>query len=895
MSKIENANVKTPLLSSMEENEKAGASSYSALATAPDTRVKSRASGESPASDKNSPRSKKLRTRLKFWKRKGKNARLNRKSSLSRSRESLTASGSRNRLSNISAQQARQLATQPNPTQPRNFEDEARALVSNILQNPGTREEIKKQFLAPLAKLDTEISVVMLNELSKADGVGMEAAALLLERIKSGESIDKVVPNFKFKIEFKTLQDVQKFIGRLENNEREIANLLVKIEDGSDNTEDRVTLSKLIRQTQADIGVANTHINDTMAHHMRNGDLKIGLMISLEAMKQRTSAHYEVCTSFASRYGDSLPEINYFSSLDDDNQNLINLSSLSEALASNSSLLREEGDVDSAQKIETAYLKVQTKISQTKKNIQVKKTAIEGGHDLGKRLAKKISQNPKPINVKLDLPADLTPTKEQIKLARSILLNKENWPEVNHGTLLLNSNQKEQLYTSILTPASAPNGAAKQMSPSYSGSASVQSIANIHAPNLATVQLQNNNGRTIYASTRHAALDPTGINEQNLGNLSKENTELILERGSEGNVKMFGDMKRVRDHLTLRPDISVKGVIKNVQRDVADNMAKELIKTQLLSDELLYREALNISSHQLIALSDSPPPKPLDKNAPAMSLPINAINLMGKSNSDKRTIQLNALRRVAAGGRPVNVQIVDQDGRVRDVPVRIQLREFNFNLASQPFSMRRLLKPASSAVKAGEWGYVPTNSNKALSALLGRKGSSKIGGEVEKKLAQFDLAIKIANQELANEHEIISTSGNEDSEAVREAVKKASAKQKEIANLESSRARLSMPAEQLKKIWRSGSFRSQLGDNNKFTARLSLLCSELGQPAIISDVNGMDRVNGCDAEAQYLAAKLDAGGTLPLPDNGDDRLKRGDFLMAGGGIELHRYNGGLVN
>ena len=82
---------------------------------------------------------------------------------------------------------------------------------------------------------------------------------------------------------------------------------------------------------------------------------------------------------------------------------------------------------------------------------------------------------------------------------------------------------------------------------------------------------------------------------------------------------------------------------------------------------------------------------------------------------------------------------------------------------------------------------------------------------------------------------------------------------------------------------------------DKFTGRLALLCAKIGEPPIISDVNGMDRVDGCDAEAKYLAAQLSVARAPPDPDRGDDKVKRGDFLLAGGGRELRRYNDGLLD
>ena len=127
---------------------------------------------------------------------------------------------------------------------------------------------------------------------------------------------------------------------------------------------------------------------------------------------------------------------------------------------------------------------------------------------------------------------------------------------------------------------------------------------------------------------------------------------------------------------------------------------------------------------------------------------------MGAENNDKRQTQLSALRRARNHGEPFNLEMINKEtGQKVYVPVRVKLREYNFNVAKPPRAIRGLFgKDKTQTLAPAAWGYKPNKKDKdeGLKSLLGAKTSNHIGGAVGQRIDQLEENLETAQIMLEN-------------------------------------------------------------------------------------------------------------------------------------------------
>ena len=175
------------------------------------------------------------------------------------------------------------------------------------------------------------------------------------------------------------------------------------------------------------------------------------------------------------------------------------------------------------------------------------------------------------------------------------MLNGKVWQEVQHNVVVLSAvANAPNNYTSTMTPANSENGVGQWITPPYEGSASVKASPNIHAPNLATTNLKDAEGKVLYSAVRHAALDPTGFNPEFIENASPQELRALLDRYYSGNRSSFSNTEEMVQFLRAPENQRALGsATESMQEEIADNMAQEVVKTYLLNDPKRYELAMD--------------------------------------------------------------------------------------------------------------------------------------------------------------------------------------------------------------------------------------------------------------------------------------------------------------
>ena len=207
---------------------------------------------------------------------------------------------------------------------------------------------------------------------------------------------------------------------------------------------------------------------------------------------------------------------------------------------------------------------------------------------------------------------------------------------------------------------------------------------------------------------------------------------------------------------------------------------------------------------------------------------------------------------------PVKLMIAGEDGKLKEVQVKVKMRTFNFGV--NDFSLAKTVLPAHLPIwrKLMGWGFSASINNPHLRELLGPSGKKKLGGAVAAKL------------------QALRESGSDDA--------------RQQASL------LEDAATQAKEIWRKRSFWSGNNEPYKMVSRLALISYLMDETTLFNCKSGKDRTGQLDAEVKYLAAVGHASGRIPVADaahTDETRRMRTTFTLYAGNLELQRMNTGL--
>lgn len=724
--------------------------------------------------------------------------------------------------------------------------------LHDFIDNPQIANKVSEELVAPLSELDV-LHYVAFVSLMEGNQEGLEN----FHRVVEGATFESVFPNSKFKTEYETLKDSRLFLQNLDKQQGHAASLAAKMSDGSASMAERTELSSLLRSLQAQLTTAKEHVEHRLDRQAKKLDSsRSGVVISLQALSEKFGAHLEVVNSFLGRY--YLPPVPIATAQDEAQKELIDLQSLSQALGTKTEQTKGDWSIE---QLERAQSKVDKTIRTLKKNMKLQKDALDGDGNLHKRLAEKIYLS-RTVLPSLELPPELEVNATQLNQARGQILGAQIWQPITHSVHLTGGD-----YKNTLTPLN---------------SASTQ-FASPYVPNLATSHLENERAQRLYTAVRHGAINPADINETYLANLPRADLTDLLEQHYKGNLENFGGIDGLVNFVQQtrmnnpQGNVIFSALTTALKQEITNTMTREVAAAAITADETLYRKALS---------RGTPNPRTLNETSAALTLPLNGINLMGKG--EQRTAQLAALRTADESDTPISVEMKNKEtGASFFVPVRIQLREFNFDVETGGRSVAGIFGARANRT---EWGFKPNKeSEKALTTLLGSKNSNVIGGLTAEKLEQVEGDLKL-RQTLLDQARV----AQEENFNFNDSIAIGKMEQRTFRQAREGFT-LSRIAEQLKEMWQQGDWTSP-NEHHKFTARLALLCSQIGEVPVLSDNNGLDRVNGCDSEAKYLAGRLDSRGfpsELNTPPNSADARARTDFWLAGGGNEMRRYNDGL--
>jgi phosphatidylinositol-4,5-bisphosphate 4-phosphatase len=214
----------------------------------------------------------------------------------------------------------------------------------------------------------------------------------------------------------------------------------------------------------------------------------------------------------------------------------------------------------------------------------------------------------------------------------------------------------------------------------------------------------------------------------------------------------------------------------------------------------------------------------------------------------------------------------------------IHVRPFNFGVNGGAIGEMTKAKISSATPvwrNVMGWGFAMERNNPELAALVGSPDSRRLGGDVQKKLVQL-LTQKTQLQRDLAEQRI----GTPEERAKAE---------REIIQLDKDMDKLSGTAEQLKDIWRTGSFISGRQEPYKMVSRLALVSHLMGETPLFNCKSGKDRTGQLDSEVKCLAALTEEKGVPYAPDQGTEEMRqmRSRFTLGSGNLEMQRLNTGL--
>ena len=768
-------------------------------------------------------------------------------------------------------------------------------LPALIQSSPASQKKIAALAGEPIEKIKEDINALML--LSVKDTVNAEAAQTAYEEVvQNGKDIGEVLPDFQWKEEFSSLYQTQEFVAQLETEQKQIGELARKMDNGTADLKDCEELSELLHASQTNLAVAQTHLGEMFARHAARASQPgskpiLSLGIIAQGLSQRLADHHMDVADIISKCGTRLPAVQTVRPKDQLNRQLLEAQGLLYALKWQSQKAALENP-----KLNAAIENVEVRVDYLKKQFITHQKITDNLGDGSVPLRDKLVDIA-PAFLDLGLAADLMPSADMIARGRVHATNQAQWPTIEND-IQFHADGQAHNYNSVTEPAGS--GVALRFGHAYQGgqSYSPQNEYDVHAPNLARSALQTDDGLILFQANRHAALNAEGITPEYLKQLPADELKYLLANRYWDANKATTDnptSEVLAANIALRyaPD-QIAPIAQEIQSNVHEAMGREIIAATLIADGDRFKQALEAAS-----LEDDYDPQ---KNTKVITVPINAISLMtpaASSPSTQResahlTTQLAGLRAASNNGEPfmLPVGMKSREGtRLVFVPIKVELRQFNFAVEPAPrrwhgLPLKHVPLPGPLARYVNGWGYSTKLNNPALTSLLGDRKSEKLEGAVGARLEflQSQRTRFVERRDITAR--IHADKGNSAS------AQELFVAEKKIESIDYEVDRIIQCAAQVKDIWRAGKFRSEGGEPHKLVSRLALLCSAIGESPSISDINGLDRVNRCDAEAKYLAAAFDATGALPLPDEAPDP-QRAIFAQRSGGTELRRYNDGL--
>ena len=445
---------------------------------------------------------------------------------------------------------------------------------------------------------------------------------------------------------------------------------------------------------------------------------------------------------------------------------------------------------------------------------------------------------------------------------------------------------KSRTAHSTITPAKAMAGHFAKDMPA-NGVCCGDRLQYTHVPNLASTELTNASGETLFSALRHGVLDAYDISASNLRKLPKHELSTMVK------------------DLLLPPDVDESDHEQQVSQ-IVDAIHTKSPKARKYASEMRTAASHNMAKELAVATLVSDPDKlqsALDGKTTDISL--SSISLLTPDRlrvvSKRSSYEREMLRQQTASLKSLNgvtsLQVRDASGELRTVKVNCKVRTFNFGVNAGAVGRAKGIPSHTRGWdKLMGWGYSMEKNNPELQSLFGNRESFEIGGEVQNRLAKLEHK----TEELHANINFLKTGSIPLDDPSFDPQFRSPADlpqiEKEIAVATRSISTLKEAAASAKQIWREGSYNKGGQDPYKMVSRLGVIINEMGETLAFNCKSGKDRTGQLDAELKYLAARNDAGYPLPTPDaiiTPDERQMRSDFTLNTGNLEMQRINTGL--
>ena len=441
-----------------------------------------------------------------------------------------------------------------------------------------------------------------------------------------------------------------------------------------------------------------------------------------------------------------------------------------------------------------------------------------------------------------------------VKHEFSQILNSQPWDQITQTFNDIDDQDRLSAVTSVITPG--PSIGEAHFARSYGGKGvnSSERQQGEHVSNLALTKLTDSDGKAFFAGLRHGILDGYNIT-----------VDKLAKAPEEVKIKLLKDTicaDNPENAVNLVDHLGDERVVGDIRRSASANMAIELVTAAVVGNPALLARAQNGQDVEVILDSVS------------LVTPDILRPLVGKdSEKEMLKFQRVALRNIS--GKRIQIEIDSSNGK-KLVEVKVgQVRTFNTGVNDYALATKGF-KGLLNKLNLLGWSIADKMNSPHIKALVGKiKKGGDLGGEALEvvKYLEGDQNANLSESQKA----ALQTIGGEPS-AFADPKLRADA----IRTL----------AAQIKDLQASNRHHRPGSDPYKLPARLALLSNLLGHSTAFNCKSGKDRTGQLDAEVKYLAKNFAAGNMLP-PDVVPNRMRKTNFVLKSGNLEVQQLNTGL--
>ena len=443
--------------------------------------------------------------------------------------------------------------------------------------------------------------------------------------------------------------------------------------------------------------------------------------------------------------------------------------------------------------------------------------------------------------------------------------NNRSWKPIEKGFQDIDEGGNLHSLTSSIVPAKNFAAGFADYGGSDNGVSSHSRTSGLHLSNLASSSLANERG-VVFTGLRHGIIDAYTIRPETIAKMPESQLERLQQNTLENDEKWreWADSHNrsgpFKSDLELMRTADGSRVAAERAREVANhNAALELVRAAVVENPVLRQQALAGEDVEVTIDSVS------------LVTPDYLRGLIGAES--EREMQQNQRAALAElSGKALSLEIRDNEGITHPVSVKVDARDFNFGVNS--YAVDRGAKVPLFGRLMG-WDSADARNSELLQRMLGPLNAAEFGGEVADALNYLENGTAADGMST----QVRSALDGREGDAFADRKLRAGA----IRTL----------ASQIRDIYNSGAHRRGGSDPYKLVARLAVLSNLLGHTACYNCKSGKDRTGQLDVEAKMIAHRLAIGET-PQPGESVDHIRRTNFALKTGNLEMQQYNSGLA-